>query len=121
MRLALVTCLLALVCAPSAQAAPNPYTPERVCGAGYAPVDRAELRSGGAAAATVYLLYNAANGFNCVVTVKRQAVGQKSAVGAYLEVQGEKRATDAGQYAYYAGRCGPRRPGAACAGAGHTA
>ena len=96
---------------PSALAASNPYTPERVCGAGYKQVDRAELRSNGAAAATVYLLYNASNGFNCVVTLKRQAIGQKSAVGAYLEVQGSKRATDAGQYAYYAGPVRAAAPG----------
>jgi hypothetical protein len=94
---------LVLGCVPSAEAKPNPYTPERVCGAGYNQVDRADLRSGTAAVGTVYLLYNAGSGSNCVVTLKRGSVGEKTPVGAYLEVQGAKRATDAGRFAFYAG------------------
>jgi hypothetical protein len=109
--LALLTCALALASVQSAQAAANPYTPEQVCGAGYGQVDHADLQSGATAVGTVYLLYNAANGFNCVVTLKRQSIGQKTAVGAYLEVQGAKRATDAGQFAYYAGPVRAAAPG----------
>lgn len=111
LRLALLTSGLVLGAVQSAEAKPNPYTPERVCGAGYKQIDRADLRSGGAGAGTVYLLYNAANGFNCVVTLKSGSIGQKTPVSAYLEVQGQKRKTDAGQFAFYAGPVRLAAPG----------
>lgn len=110
-RLALLTSVLVLGAAQPAAAKPNPYTPERVCGAGYKQIDRADLRSGSAGLGTVHLLYNAANGFNCVVTLKSAAVGQKTPVSAYLEVQGQKRTTDAGQFAFYAGPVRQAAPG----------
>jgi hypothetical protein len=101
--LALLAGGLVLGFVQSADAKPNPYTPERVCGAGYKQIDRADLRSRDAGFGTVYLLYNAANGFNCVVTLKSRSIGQKTPASAYLEVQGQKRATDAGQFTFYAG------------------
>jgi hypothetical protein len=108
---ALLTTGLVLLSVQSAEAKPNPYTPERVCGAGYKQVDHADLRSSGATAGTVYLLYNAASGFNCVVTLKATSIGQKTPASAYLEVQGQKRTTDAGQFAFYAGPVRLAAPG----------
>jgi hypothetical protein len=103
LALALLTTGVVLGSAQFAGAKPNPYTPEWVCGAGYKQIDRADLRSRGVGAGTVHLLYNAANGFNCVVTLKSGSIGQKTPVSAYLEVQGQKRTTDAGHFAFYAG------------------
>ncbi|MEV1167278.1 M23 family metallopeptidase [Nonomuraea sp. NPDC049784] len=77
----------------------NPYTPSAVCGSGYDVIDSATLGSDGA----VYLLYNSANGNNCVTTVKYKNVGTATATTAYLEVQGSTRKTDSGNYGYYAG------------------
>ncbi|WP_239514175.1 M23 family metallopeptidase [Streptosporangium sp. 'caverna'] len=77
----------------------NPYTPEKICGSGYTVIDSAAIGSAGKA----YLLYNKANGRNCVTTVKSTSLGKASAVSAYLEVQGKARATDAGNFDYYAG------------------
>ncbi|MFI6297770.1 M23 family metallopeptidase [Nonomuraea sp. NPDC050790] len=76
----------------------NPYTPERACGSGYAVIDSAALAGG-----RTYLLYNAGNGNNCVVTMKSSNIGKSTAVSAFLEPQGERRATDSGNYGYYAG------------------
>ncbi|MCK2240512.1 MULTISPECIES: M23 family metallopeptidase [unclassified Crossiella] len=77
----------------------NPYDAVEVCGAGYGVVDTASL----GAAGSVQLLFNAANGNNCVVTLKSASVGTASAVSAYLEVQGAARSTDSGSFEYYAG------------------
>ncbi|WP_431931080.1 M23 family metallopeptidase [Nonomuraea jabiensis] len=76
----------------------NPYTPEEVCGSGYAVIDSAALTGG-----RTYLLYNSGNGYNCVVTLKSTNLGSASAVSAFLEPQGESRTTDSGSYDYYAG------------------
>ncbi|MFI6388675.1 M23 family metallopeptidase [Nonomuraea sp. NPDC050547] len=76
----------------------NPYTPEKACGSGYAVIDSAALTGG-----RTYLLYNAGNGNNCVVTMKSTSLGTASAVSAFLEPQGERRAADSGNYGYYAG------------------
>ncbi|GAA3144074.1 M23 family metallopeptidase [Nonomuraea roseoviolacea] len=76
----------------------NPYTPEGVCGSGYAVIDSAALTGG-----RTYLLYNSGNGYNCVVTLKTSNLGTASAVSAFLEPQNESRTTDSGSYDYYAG------------------
>jgi surface antigen len=82
------------------QAAGQPYSAERVCGAGYKQVDRVSLSSAG----TTYLLYNADNGQNCVVTLKATSIGTRTTVGAYLQVAGQpKGSVDAGQFKFYAG------------------
>jgi hypothetical protein len=82
------------------QAASQPYSPERVCGAGYTQIDRVSLGLTG----TTYLLYNADNGFNCVVTLKATSPQTRTKVGAYLLVAGQTKATiDSGQFQYYAG------------------
>ena len=75
----------------------NPHTPTEVCGAGYDVIDQAPLGSAG----SVYLLYNADKGDNCVVTIKASTTIQ--ATSAYLEVQGRTRVTDSGSFAFYAG------------------
>ncbi|TYB64941.1 N-acetylmuramoyl-L-alanine amidase [Nonomuraea sp. PA05] len=77
----------------------NPHTAESVCGSGYKVIDSAALGTAG----TVHLLYNSANGNNCVATIKKTSIGTASATSAYLEVQGKTRVTDSGNFAYYAG------------------
>ncbi|WP_424528139.1 M23 family metallopeptidase [Sphaerisporangium viridialbum] len=77
----------------------NPHSPEEVCGRGYKVIDKATLGSAG----TVYLLYNASNANNCVTTIKSTSIGKATATSAYLEVQKQKRLTDSGNFAYYAG------------------
>ncbi|SDF95641.1 Peptidase family M23 [Lentzea fradiae] len=78
--------------------ATNPYTPVEACGSGYKVIDGANVTGG-----RVSLLYNASNGYNCVVTIKTTKIGTASDVGAFLEPQGGSRATDRGNFAYYAG------------------
>lgn len=51
----------------------------------------------------VYLTYNSGNGSNCVATIKTSSIGAKSAVSAFLQVQGGSRATDSGSFSSYAG------------------
>ncbi|MEW9547332.1 M23 family metallopeptidase [Nonomuraea sp. NPDC050783] len=82
------------------------YTPEKVCGSGYAVIDSAALVGGRA-----YLLYNAGNGYNCVVTLKTAKLGSASAASAFLEPKGASRTTDSGSYAYYAGPVKRKAPG----------
>ncbi|MGQ0838714.1 M23 family metallopeptidase [Actinokineospora sp.] len=77
----------------------NPYTPQEVCGSAYSVIDSAALGSSG----TAYLLYNSANGNNCVTTIKAVSIGTPSSVSAFLEVQGGTRTTDSGSFGYYAG------------------
>ncbi|MFC4852624.1 M23 family metallopeptidase [Actinophytocola glycyrrhizae] len=77
----------------------NPYTPREVCGSGYSVIDSHAFGSAG----RVYLLYNAGNKRNCVVTLKSTALGRKTAVSAHLQVKGGTKATDSGRYGYYAG------------------
>lgn len=77
----------------------NPYSPEQVCGAGYSVINQHGLGKQGA----VYLLYNAGNGTNCVATMKHTDLGKKTATSAFLTVEGGQRATDSGDYSYYAG------------------
>lgn len=76
----------------------NPYSPEQICGSGFKRVDSAGLGSQG----SVYLLYSTSTGQNCVTAVRKSGSGKVSA-RAYLEVKGQKRATDAGTFQYYAG------------------
>jgi hypothetical protein len=104
---AVLTAALSLATlAGPAQAAPNPYTPQGVCGAGFGVIDHHELRSGALQLGTVYLLYNAASGRNCAVTMKEKGVGSKTPTMVFLQRQGGATKTDRGRFAYYAG---PRR------------
>ncbi|MGW0807800.1 M23 family metallopeptidase [Nonomuraea sp. NPDC002799] len=79
--------------------ATNPHTATSVCGSGFKVIDSAALGTAG----TVSLLYNATTGANCVATLKKSSLGTATATSAYLEVQGKTRATDSGNFTYYAG------------------
>ena len=87
----------------TAAAVKNPYTPGQVCGSGFSVIDSATLTASGSTVAKVYLLYNSSTGSNCATTLKTTAVGSKTTVAAYLEVQGGSRSTDSGSFSYYAG------------------
>ncbi|WP_242454579.1 serine/threonine-protein kinase [Bailinhaonella thermotolerans] len=78
---------------------PNPYTAAGVCGSGYKVVDSHAVGSG----ATVYLLYNAAKGYNCVITMRRNVAGAKVAMASILQVKGGSSDSDKGSFTYYAG------------------
>lgn len=77
----------------------NPYTPGEVCGSGYSQINTHALGTVG----RIYLMYNASNGYNCVVTLKYTSVGTASAVSASLQVEGGTVTRDSGSFAYYAG------------------
>lgn len=81
----------------------NPYTPVEVCGDGYSVIDSQALTASGTTQATVYLLYNSGNSYNCVTTIKATDIGTASTVAAYLEVEGSTRVTNSGSFSYYAG------------------
>ncbi|WP_030186545.1 hypothetical protein [Streptomyces violaceorubidus] len=84
--------------AAPASAAPN-TTPEKVCGSGYKTVNSAAVGSRG----TVYLTYNAANGKNCVATI-RSAPGTATDMSAWVYVPDtEAYDEDYGKYTSYAG------------------
>ncbi|WP_067134188.1 hypothetical protein [Microtetraspora malaysiensis] len=82
------------------------YSPEGVCGTGYARVSdgsRAIKTPSGSTFGHVYLLYNSSNGYNCVVTIKDSYVGTATRTIATLEVKGSKPVSDDKSYKYYAG------------------
>ncbi|MFI7611907.1 spore-associated protein A [Nonomuraea terrae] len=89
----------------TANAASAAYTPEGVCGAGYARVKDGTraLKSGRDTFGYVYLLYNRSNGYNCVVTIKTAFYRTATYTTATLTVKGSKPKTDAGKFKYYAG------------------
>jgi hypothetical protein len=75
----------------------NPYSATQVCGGGYSVVDHHDLTG-----ATVYLLYNAGSGVNCVVTLATD-VAAVVPMNATLQVQGSSVKQDRNSYQYYAG------------------
>jgi serine/threonine protein kinase len=75
----------------------NPYTPQKLCGAGYGVVDTHALGQ-----ARTYLLYNNRAGTNCVVTMVPRSNG-KVPLTASLVVQGGQRASRSGAFPFYAG------------------
>ncbi|MEV0073990.1 M23 family metallopeptidase [Amycolatopsis sp. NPDC050768] len=77
----------------------NPYSATEVCGSGFSVIDQQGLGSSG----TAYLLYNASTKANCVTTLKSVSLGTASPTSAFLEVQGQARTTDSGNFTYYAG------------------
>jgi hypothetical protein len=100
--------LVAIALPATASAKRNPYTAEQVCGAGFYKIDRHKLYSGSrytTHVATTFLLYNAASGRNCAVTMKRRFIGTPTTTVVSLKVKGKKRpwVFDQGQYKYYAG------------------
>ncbi|WP_205326218.1 M23 family metallopeptidase [Glycomyces sp. YM15] len=77
----------------------NPYTPGEICGSGYSQINTHALGSVG----RIYLMYNASNGYNCVVTLKYTKVGTPSPVSATLQAEGGTVGSDSGSFSYYAG------------------
>lgn len=86
----------ALAAPGTAQAAGNPYTPQRVCGSGFAVIDHHAIPG-----AVVYLTYG--GGSNCVTTIKTTAIGRSTPTRATLVVRGGGGGDDLGSYRYYAG------------------
>jgi hypothetical protein len=106
-----VTAVVSLSETP-ALAVTNPYTPEQAChddlhrGGTWSRVSdgtRAITTPSGARWGTVYLMYNAANGFNCVATIKSQYVGTSTLTGAFIWVDGNGHQGDGHSdfYQYY--------------------
>jgi hypothetical protein len=83
--------------APVSTSMQAPYN--GACGYGYTVVNSADIGQQG----TVYLTYNAGNGYNCVATV-RKTPGAAMYMFAYLEVlDGSNPRVDSGYYTTYAG------------------
>ncbi|GAA0447549.1 hypothetical protein Aca07nite_58410 [Actinoplanes capillaceus] len=88
---------------PTTTTETNPYKPVDICGNGYSVIDKQPLTTAaGVKRGVVYLLY-AADGSNCVVTVKSNTLDQKTAMSATLEVKGGAQHLDKGSFQYYAG------------------
>ncbi|MEV6864890.1 hypothetical protein AB0M44_28270 [Streptosporangium subroseum] len=99
-----VTALAAgILTANPAYAASNPYTPERVCGAGFTQIHSSLLKSGRDTFGRVYLMYNRSTGYNCVVSIKTVFYRTATRTVATLTVKGGKSKTDVGNFKYYAG------------------
>ena len=96
--------------ASPAHAAANPFTAAQACnndfGGSWAHASDGHrtISSGGSKVGDVYLMYNGATGYNCVVTLKAVAVGTSSGVAATLSVQGSGTYTQSSNYKYYAAR-----------------
>ncbi|GLW11965.1 hypothetical protein Misp01_70930 [Microtetraspora sp. NBRC 13810] len=97
------------------QALAAAYTPEGVCGKGFARVSdskRVVKTPSGDVFGHVYLLYNRRTGYNCVTTIKTSYVGTATYTDATLTTQTKRlrdepvstsSKTDARRYKYYAG------------------
>jgi hypothetical protein len=111
--LLLFVALLAALGLPStASAKKNPYTAEGVCGPGYRAIDRHRLHDyvDGRLIAVVVLTYNASNGNNCAVTLKRYRVGRETRFDDFLMVRLVTRPinnanidAETGNFKYFAG------------------
>lgn len=87
--------LLAVAVAPATAAAAkkNPYTAKGVCGAGYKEIDRHKLYDTGPDGiryrlADMVLFYNASNGYNCAVTMKKRRINKPDYLWISLETHG---------------------------------
>ncbi|MFE3453485.1 hypothetical protein ACFXJ8_31625 [Nonomuraea sp. NPDC059194] len=105
--LAATVILGGVLAAPSTANAAG-YTPEGICGNGFAVVNKAPVGSLG----TVYLLYNRRNGLNCAVTIKSKLQGLSTRTTVELRVARpagngtasyEEIDSDTGRFKYYAG------------------
>jgi len=97
--------------ASPAHAATNPFTAAQACnndfGGSWAYASdghRTISADDGTRVGDVYLMYNGATGYNCVVTLKAVAVGTSSGVSATLTVQGSGSFTQSDNYKYYAAK-----------------
>ncbi|MCA2181809.1 spore-associated protein A [Nonomuraea glycinis] len=78
-------------------------SPQSVCGSGYGVIDSLPI-STGKLWATVYLLYNSGNGYNCVVTMKTADIGTATYTQARIQVSGSSTIhRDSGNFTSYAG------------------
>jgi hypothetical protein len=112
MRKLTVTMLAAIVAvlglASPARAATNPFTAAQACNNdfggswAYASDGHRTIYAGSTKVGDVYLMYNGANGHNCVVTLKTTSVGSNSGVAALLQVEGSSWAVQSDNYKYYA-------------------
>ncbi|GAA1397914.1 hypothetical protein ACFQZ4_09305 [Catellatospora coxensis] len=91
-----------------AQAATNPYSAAGACATdfggswAYASDGHRTIYADGTKVGDVYLMYNGATAYNCVVTLKAVAVGSYSGVAAWIRVEGGSWVADSGNYKYYA-------------------
>jgi len=83
----------------------NPYSAAALCGTGYGVIDSHDLGN-----AMIYLLYNGANGDNCVTTLA-DSPGNAVPISATLSVQGGPTGGDSGNYVNYAGPVTEYAPG----------
>lgn len=97
--------------ASPAQAATNPFTAAQACnndfGGSWAYATdghRTISAPDGTKVGDVYLMYNGATGYNCVVTLKAVAIGTSTGVSASLTVQGSGTYTQSSNYKYYAAK-----------------
>jgi hypothetical protein len=106
--LAAVVSLAAAAPAPAA----NPYTPARVCGAGFRVIDHhAVTGPKGGVLGVAYLLYQRSSGRNCATLIKRRAVGVPTWSEVSLAAKGGRYMADDGEYSYYAGPLYVHAPG----------
>ncbi|WP_250305423.1 acetyltransferase [Streptomyces sp. NBC_01387] len=81
-------------------------TPASICGSGYRQIDSHIFTNGRVEFARVFLLYDAATGYNCVVTQHSKATaGMPLTTGAWLDVQGDGKGQvkNQGTFTSYAG------------------
>lgn len=84
---------------PKPSTKPNPYTVGQVCGSGFKTVNSHALGD----KATIYLMYNSAQGKNCVVTMSRLLYPGKVSMNAILQVKGGGSGANPGSFTAYAG------------------
>ena len=96
--------------ATPAHAAANPYTAAQACNEdfggswAYASDGHRTISKDGTKVGDVYLMYNGATGFNCVVTLKAVAIGTRTGVAATLTIQGSGSFTQSDNFKYYAAK-----------------
>jgi len=89
----------------------NLYSSRMVCGNAFSVIDSRKLVKDSKSFGRVYLLYNADTGKNCTATIKHRSLGSATRTVAYVEKQGGTRATDSGDYGWYAGPVKRYAPG----------
>ncbi|MFG1699428.1 serine/threonine protein kinase [Nonomuraea sp. NPDC049309] len=84
---------------PSKELKQNTASPGALCGGGFQIIDSHALANH----ATIYLLYNASSGTNCVVTISRLVHPSTVNMSAILQVKGGASANDPGKFTSHAG------------------
>ncbi len=104
--------VLAGVAAPTAAGARNPYTASGLCGPGYQVIDRKPMYDNLVTTgrrvkiAESVLMYNARNGNNCAVTLKRFRLNKRTHTYITLArrpLSAKTVRSDRGDFRYYAG------------------